>query len=98
MVLISFSISIITILSENNIEIQSQYNQKIIYKNEKIIPLGFSGPGEIELYTIIGNRLIKKNVQEFRYFDLNIKLNSSNIYILRVKNNGSYRIFKFTVP
>ena len=94
----NFLISLTLVMNENNVNLSTQKKQNIIYNHGTLSLIGFNGSGKIEIYTIIGNQLVKLKVKELNFFKLPIKLNSKNIYILRVFNNGRYRSFKFTVP
>jgi len=94
----NFLISLSNLINENNLNLSFQEKQNIIYKNGEISVLGFYGPGRIEIYTIIGNQILNEKVRELNSFRLEIKIKSSNIYIVRVFNRKNFKSFKFTVP
>jgi hypothetical protein len=85
-------------MNENNVNLNTQESQNIIFKNGMIHVVGFCGPGKIEIYTIIGNQIMSRKVKEFNSFRLPLKVESSNIYIVRILNKNRYKSFKFTVP
>ena len=82
----NFLISLSIFINENNPSCSSQYNENIVYQDGQIKIIGFSGAGKI----------IK--VRELKYYVFNLEVDPSNIYILRIYNNGIYKSFKFTVP
>ncbi len=94
----NFLIVLNTVMIENNINLCIQERQNIIFKNGMIHVVGFSGPGKIEVYTIIGNQMMTQKVREFSSFRLSLKLKSSNIYIVRIFNKDHHKSFKLAVP
>ncbi|MDA7699291.1 T9SS type A sorting domain-containing protein, partial [Flavobacteriaceae bacterium] len=55
---------------------------------------GFEGPGQIEIYSIIGNKIFETSTQDLFQFKLISPLESGNMYIIRVNSNGIIKTFK----
>jgi len=55
---------------------------------------GFEGPGQIEIYSIIGNKIFETSTQDLFQFKLISPLESGNMYIIRVNSNGKIKNFK----
>jgi len=55
---------------------------------------GFEGPGFIEVYSIIGNKISEISTQELIQFKLSTSLESGHMYIIRVNSNKETKTFK----
>ena len=55
---------------------------------------GFEGPGYIEVYSIIGNKISEISTQELIQFKLSTSLESGHMYIIRVNSNKETKTFK----
>jgi hypothetical protein len=71
-----------------------QDNQIVIYKAGSLIINGFNGPGEIEIYSIIGNKINSIYTQELFQFNFSFSLESGNMFIVRINNNNKVKTFK----
>mgnify|MGYP001164185750 CR=1 FL=1 len=71
-----------------------QTDKNVSYNNGNIYLKGFSGPGTIEIYSIIGNKISELNVKELDNFDFMIQLESRNMYIIRVISLNEVKTFK----
>lgn len=71
-----------------------QASKNVSYNNGNIYLNGFSGPGSIEIYSIIGNKISEINVKELSDFSFMIQLDSRNMYIIRVISENDVKTFK----
>ena len=55
---------------------------------------GFEGPGQIEIYSIIGNKIIETLIQDMFQYKLMSPLELGHMYIIRVTSNGKTKTFK----
>lgn len=55
---------------------------------------GFEGPGQIEIYSIIGNKIIETSIQDMFQYKLMSPLELGHMYIIRVTTNGKTKTFK----
>ena len=55
---------------------------------------GFEGPGYIEVYSIIGNKISEISTQELIQFKLSTSLESGHMYVIRVNSNKETKTFK----
>lgn len=58
---------------------------------------GFEGPGYIEVYSIIGNKISEISTQELIQFKLSTSLESGHMYIIRVNSNKETKTFKIII-
>lgn len=58
---------------------------------------GFEGPGFIEVYSIIGNKISEFSTQELIQFKLSTSLESGHMYIIRVNSNKETKTFKIII-
>jgi hypothetical protein len=58
---------------------------------------GFEGPGFIEVYSIIGNKISEISTQELIQFKLSTSLESGHMYIIRVNSNKETKTFKIII-
>ena len=72
----------------------TQLEKIVFYKNDNIYIKGFNGPGIIEIYSIIGNKIKDIEIQELENFILPYHLNSGNMYIIRVITMKKVETFK----
>ena len=95
--LFSFSIASAKEFSNSNITtfISLIQTDKIVsYNNGNIYLKGFNGPGSIEIYSIIGNKISEINIKELDNFNFMIQLDSRNMYIIRVISQNEVKTFK----
>ena len=71
-----------------------QVNQIVIYKAGNLLINGFNGPGEIEIYSIIGNKINSTYTQELFQFNFSLSLESGNMFIVRVISGNKVKTFK----
>jgi hypothetical protein len=68
----------------------------VIYKNKILFVQGIRGQGVVEVYSIIGNKIVEKYVSDLSNARIPIYLKSGHMYIVRIrdqKNNlKTYKI------
>ena len=99
--LVSFSIAFATGIPSPNITIfdNSTQIQKIVFYNNGNLNLkGFNGPGSIEIYSIIGNKISNKIVQELANIQLSCSLETRSMYIIRIITEKEVETFKIITP
>jgi len=62
----------------------TQVEKKVIFKEGMLYVQGFEGSGEIEVYSLIGNKITSIVIQELNSFQFPLSLKAGNIYIVRV--------------
>ena len=72
----------------------TQEDKNVFYSNGNIYLKGFQGPGAIEVYSIIGNKITEVNTQDLYSFQFLIELESRNMYIIRVVSSNEVKTFK----
>ena len=72
----------------------TQEDKNVFYSNGSIYLRGFQGPGAIEVYSIIGNKITEVNTQDLHSFQFLIELESRNMYIIRVVSSNGVKTFK----
>ena len=72
----------------------SQDNQNVLYESGSLFFNGVTGNGIIEVYSIIGNKIITERVLELSQFEYSVSLELGNMYIIRVIVNGEVKTFK----
>ena len=94
---LSFYIASATKIISPNItifNIATQEPKNVFYNNGNLYLKGFKGPGVIEIYSIIGNKITNKNVRELDVFTFTYPLDSGNMYIIRVVTGKEVTTFK----
>tara|TARA_B100000945_G_C20095533_1_gene463328 strand:- start:206 stop:535 length:330 start_codon:yes stop_codon:yes gene_type:complete len=76
----------------------AQVKKSVIFKNETIYLKGFIGPGTIEVYSIIGNKITELVSQELIDFQFTHPFKSGNMYIIRVVTQNDVSTFKIVTP
>ncbi|MBF11936.1 MAG: hypothetical protein CMC63_07025 [Flavobacteriaceae bacterium] len=76
----------------------TQEDKNVFYSNGSIYLKGFQGPGVIEVYSIIGNKITEVDTQDLYSFQFLIELESGNMYIIRVISSNEVRTFKIVAP
>lgn len=78
------------------IKIQPTYEPEdvinVIYQNNTIIFKGINVNGNLKIYSIIGNKIMDMNIQDFSKIIIPINLDRQNIYIIRIETSDN-RIF-----
>ena len=100
-ILFSFCIASATENPSPNITIfnNSTQIQKIVFYNNGNLNLkGFNGPGSIEIYSIIGNKISNTIVQELANIQLSYSLETRSMYIIRVITEKEVETFKIITP
>jgi hypothetical protein len=73
--------------------------QKIVfYNNGNLFLKGFNGPGSIEIYSIIGNKISNITVQELENIQLAFALKTRSMYIIRVITEKEVETYKIITP
>lgn len=75
-----------------------QTDKNVSYKNSNFYIYGFSGPGTIEIYSIIGNKIKTISTQNLADFKFTLQLDSRNMYIVRVLTLNEIKTFKIITP
>ncbi|MBF12489.1 MAG: hypothetical protein CMC63_09965 [Flavobacteriaceae bacterium] len=68
--------------------------KNVSYNNGSIFLKGFDGPGSIEVYSIIGNKITEVNTQNLYSFQFEIELETGNMYIIRIVSLREVNTFK----
>ena len=91
-----FSSSAYAIFKETakNDVFEFQTEKKIVYQKGALYLQGFYGPGNIEVYSIIGNKITEKQAYDLTQFSFPLDLASGNMFIIRVLSNGKMDTFK----
>ena len=71
-----------------------QNSPKAAYYEQQLHLIGFEGAGFIEVYSIIGNKIKEIKTQELKNFKTYLRLESGNMYILRVTISGKIHTLK----
>jgi hypothetical protein len=98
---LSFCIASATEILPPNITIfnNSMQIQKIVfYNNGNLFLKGFNGPGAIEIYSIIGNKISNITVQELENIQLAFALETRSMYIIRVITEKEVETYKIITP
>ncbi|MDG1912534.1 MAG: T9SS type A sorting domain-containing protein [Flavobacteriaceae bacterium] len=80
--------------SSLSIEAILQEQPLVYYQDGFLYFEGFDGPGFIEIYSIIGNKITEISTQELNEFKSSISLESGHMYIIRVNSNREIKTFK----
>ena len=64
----------------------------IIYRNNTLLIQGEHINGNLKIYSIIGNKIMDMNIQDFSKVVIPVNLEKQNIYIIRVETTDN-RIF-----
>ena len=75
-----------------------QTDKNISYKNGNFYLYGFGGPGKIEIYSIIGNKIKTISAQNLADYKFTLQLDSRNMYIVRVITLNEIKTFKIIAP
>ena len=75
-----------------------QQTPKAAYQDQQLHLLGVEGPGVIEVYSIIGNKIKEIKVQELDNFKSYLELDSGNMYIVRVTESNEVYTLKIVTP
>ena len=75
-----------------------QTDKNVSYKNGNFYLHGFSGPGKIEIYSIIGNKIKAISAQNLDDYKFTLQLDSRNMYIVRVITLNEIETFKIITP
>ncbi|MEE3034299.1 MAG: hypothetical protein VX325_00425 [Bacteroidota bacterium] len=90
-----FEVNLLT--SESNeklVKLQNLNKPIVLYENGFIHIKDIRGPGKIEVYTIIGNKILDVNVQNFLNSKIPILLKNQNMYIIRIQTEKEVHTFK----
>ena len=75
-----------------------QTDKNVSYKNGNFYLYGFGGPGKIEIYSIIGNKIKTISAQNLADYKFTLQLDSRNMYIVRVITLNEIKTFKIIAP
>lgn len=98
--LISLSFTIVNANLNSSPLISTTFQQtpKAAYQDQQLHLLGVEGPGVIEVYSIIGNKIKEIKVQELDNFKSYLELDSGNMYIIRVTVSNKVYTLKIVTP
>ena len=68
------------------------------FNNQHLLLSGLSGPGLLEIYSIIGNKIKEIKIQELRNLKLYLELESKKMYILRITSSTDIHTLKIVSP
>jgi hypothetical protein len=71
-----------------------QQTPKAAYQDQHLLLFGVEGPGVVEIYSIIGNKIKEIKVQELANFKSYLELDSGNMYIIRVTVSNQVHTLK----
>jgi hypothetical protein len=100
-ILFSFCIASATENPSPNITIfnnSTQIQKIVFYNNGNLFLKGFNGPGVIEIYSIIGNKISNITVQELENIQLAYSLKTRSMYIIRVITEKEVETYKIITP
>ena len=63
-------------------------------KNQQLLLSGLSGPGLLEIYSIIGNKIKEIKIQELGNLKLYLELETKKMYILRISSSTGIHTLK----
>ena len=93
--LYSSSLFSITSLEFANRSIEMYQDKGVVVFSDGILYFkGFTGQGSFQIYSIIGNKILEINVQNFHQFQFNSSFKMGNMYIIRVITKGKPKTFK----
>ena len=94
---LNIPIAFATDLSRSNISssfFSTQVDKLVLYKNGSIYLKGFDGPGIVEIYSIIGNKIYSFELQNLNDIKISYPLKSGNMYIIRIITARKAETFK----
>jgi hypothetical protein len=68
----------------------------IIYQNNTLLIQGVKINGNLKIYSIIGNKIMDMNVQDFTKLIIPVNLDRQNLYIIRIETADN-RVFTHKV-
>ena len=80
--------------SIKSINITNVVDKKVYYQDGFLYVEGFIGPGKIEVYTILGEKITDISSSELSKFKHPFYLKKANMYIIRVMKNEFIETFK----
>lgn len=86
--------STISFYKTTTIKKASQVEKNVFFNDGVLYLKGFEGPGAIEIYSIIGNKITETLSQELAYFQFPFPLELGNMYIIRILFQGKVATFK----
>lgn len=66
-----------------------QKSLNVIYQNNTLTIQGIQINGNLKIYTIIGNKIVDKNIQDFSKVVIPINLEKQNLYIIRIETTDN---------
>lgn len=67
----------------------------VIYKNKTLFVQGIRGQGVVEVYSIIGNKIVEMNIGDLSNARIPIYLKGGHMYIVRIRDQkNNLRTFK----
>jgi hypothetical protein len=72
----------------------TQEQKSVFYNNGNLHIKGFKGQGLVEIYSIIGNKIIDLRVQQLDAFQFQYPLKLGNMYIIRIHTKVDIVTFK----
>ena len=81
-------------LSKTTFSLDKQNKPIVLYKNGFLYIKDINGSGKIEVYTIIGNKILTTNVQNFQDSKIPVLLENQNMYIIRIETQNKIYTIK----
>ena len=86
--------STISFFKTTTIKKATQVEKNVFFNDGVLYLKGFVGPGTIEIYSIIGNKITETLSQELNSFQFPFPLELGNMYIIRILFQGKVATFK----
>ncbi len=81
-------------LSKTTLNLDNQNKPIVLYKNGFLYIKDINGSGKIEVYTIIGNKILTTNIQNFQDSKIPVLLKNQNMYIIRIETQNQVYTIK----
>ncbi|MBJ25042.1 MAG: hypothetical protein CMC91_02710 [Flavobacteriaceae bacterium] len=81
-------------LFKTTLNLDKQNKPIALYKNGFLYIKDINSSGKIEVYTIIGNKILTTNIQNFQDSKIPILLENQNMYIIRIETQNQVYTIK----
>tara|TARA_B100001113_G_scaffold2738_1_gene2354 strand:+ start:342 stop:677 length:336 start_codon:yes stop_codon:yes gene_type:complete len=81
-------------LSKTTLNLDNQNKPIVLYKNGFLYIKEINSSGKIEVYTIIGNKILTANIQNFQDSKIPVLLENQNMYIIRIQTRNQVYTIK----
>ena len=83
-----------SLFAEIKLNFEIQNKPIVLYENGFIYVKEINDSGKIEVFTIIGNKILSANVQNFQDSKIPLLLENHNMYIIRIQTQEKVYTFK----